>query len=197
MRSIITHIALIIPLIPPILIIYSSNNLITQYLGIAILIITIALGINGLIRGKIITESLFSFISMLIITILDEGYIPILTHIYLFPIQNNIPLINTSVVLTEYSIIIAQLSDFLRKYEKELITKGYEKDVVNEVMAKFATWTIALSTIAMLISVGIYLVLTIKLLYIIDPFTALLIFTVAYLIIVRYLYNKISSESKS
>lgn len=188
--------AFIIPLIPSALIIYFSIYLTTQYLGIILLMITIALGIYGLLRGNMVPESLFVFIAILIVTILDEGYIPFLMHTELFPISSNgLPIINISIAFVEYSLVLAQLSDFVYKYKREFEAKGYDKNVINKALSALASWTLALTTIALLVSLMLYLVFMTRSIYLIDPFTALLIFTIAYLVIMRYLYSKIQAST--
>lgn len=193
-HRIVGYASFIIPLIPPLLIIYYSQYPITQYLGITLLAIAIILGINGLLHGRIFTESLFSFTATLLVAILDEGYIPLLIHTQVFPINSvGMTSLNISTALTEYSLVLARLNDLLHRYEREFTAKGYDRDTTNKALTNLEKWASILTTTALLTSLAIYTVIKYTTTTIIDPFTALLIFTIAYLAIMRHLYNKINN----
>ncbi|WP_069807238.1 hypothetical protein [Vulcanisaeta thermophila] len=191
MRPIITSLALVLPLIPFALLIYYGYS-ITQYVALAFMAIALGLGINGLFRGGMVRESLFAFVSLFIIIILGEGYIPFLIHMDLMPINpQGIPAVNYSLVVLEFSIIMAQLSELNSRYWRMLRERNYDERVVSEALWKLNTWVVGLSSLALAVALGLYFLITSKPMGVMDPFTALLIFAVAYLIIVRYIYSRL------
>ncbi len=100
-----------------------------------------------------------------------------------------------SIIIIEYSLILSQLYNNYVRYMREFSSKGYDEDEVNNALNSLIKWILIFLTIFLLASFTIYYVITMMTVPLIDPFTALVIFAVTYIVISRYLLTRIKGRS--
>ena len=188
MKQILAILSLALPLIPPIILL-PSNAL----LGLIVIILTASLGLAGLIMNRLTIESWTSLILSLIISIISQGYIPYILHTSLTQIWDP-ALFNGSIVVIEYSLVSSQLYENYVKYMREFSSRGYDKAEVNNTLNNLVKWIMTLLTIALAISLALYYVITMVTIPLVDPFTALVVFAVTYIVISRYVIMRIKSS---
>ncbi|WP_054844141.1 hypothetical protein [Vulcanisaeta souniana] len=177
------------PLVPP-TILLPSNTL----LGSIAMILTASLGLVGLIMNRLAIESWASLILMLVISLTSQGYVPYILHSSLTQIWNP-ALLNGLIVVIEYSLVSSQLYGNYVKYMRELSNRGgYDKAEVNNALDNLVKWIMALLTIALTLSLAFYYVITMVTIPLADPFTALVVFAVTYIVITRYVITRIRSS---
>ncbi|BDR91294.1 hypothetical protein [Vulcanisaeta souniana] len=188
MKQILIILSLALPLVPP-TILLPSNTL----LGSIAMILTASLGLVGLIMNRLAIESWASLILMLVISLTSQGYVPYILHSSLTQIWNP-ALLNGLIVVIEYSLVSSQLYGNYVKYMRELSNRGYDKAEVNNALDNLVKWIMALLTIALTLSLAFYYVITMVTIPLADPFTALVVFAVTYIVITRYVITRIRSS---
>ncbi|WP_243675265.1 hypothetical protein [Vulcanisaeta distributa] len=122
-------------------------------------------------------ESWIALIMALAISVISQGYIPYILHTVLIPLQNTV-VFNGSIIVIEYSLILSQLHGNYVRYMRELSSRGYDENEVNNALNDLVKWLLIFLTISLLVSFIIYYVITAVTVPLIDPFTSLVIFAV-------------------
>ncbi|MGC8542855.1 MAG: hypothetical protein ACP5NQ_02840 [Vulcanisaeta sp.] len=188
-RQTLLMISIILPAIPFIILLILGDVV----MGLSLMLITIAIGLIGALLNNPQSSSWFSLIMSLIISLASQGYIPYVFHIALVQITNP-ALFNGSIVLVEFSLISSYLYRNYLKYTKEFSSKGYDKAEFNYALNELSKWILTLLGIALAITLALYYVITTTPVLMIDPFTALVIFAAAYIVISRYVIARIRSS---
>jgi len=188
MMRFIQPVLIVLPIVPFLILVMLGY----QSLGFLIITVLIVVGLVGVAVNSPHYESWLSLITSLIISVASQGYLPYVMHITLIALQNP-GLFNASVLAPEYSLTLSYLYRSYNKYAREFRTKGFDNVEVNRELNMMIKHTLAILTTALLITAVLYYLIIEASIPIIDPFTALVIFTVAYLIIFRYVMARIRS----
>ncbi len=189
MRPLLIPIAVLLPLIPFIILITQGDTT----LGLIGLIIVAAFEGIGVLKDSFHYASWASIVITAIISIASQGYIPYLTHITLARIQD-VALFDGSIIAPEYSMVLSYLYSSYNRYNKELNVKGFDKEEVNRELNSLSISLLLILTSAFLVSVLVYYIISISTISIIDPFTALVVSAIVFILIARYITNKIRSS---
>ncbi|WP_243666914.1 hypothetical protein [Vulcanisaeta sp. JCM 16159] len=144
--------------------------------------------------NNISAESWVALITALIISITSQGYIPYILHVVLIPLRSP-ALFDGSIVIIEYSLITSQLYGNYVRYMREFSSRGYDEDEVKYALNELVRWVLIFLTISLSASLIIYYAIVVTTVPLIDPFTALVIFAVTYIVISRYLLTRIRGSS--
>ncbi|MFB6470195.1 MAG: hypothetical protein TU36_003020 [Vulcanisaeta sp. AZ3] len=189
MRPFLLVISITLPIVPFIILLGMGDAL----LGLFLIAVLLIVGLLGILTNNLHYESWLSLILTSIISLVSQGYIPYVFHIALAQITNK-ALYNGSIVLPEYSLIISYFYKSYMKYTREFGKKGFDEVEYNKELNALITWTTALITAALVVSLALYYLIT-KITYtVLDPFTALLLLAITYIIIHRYIMSKVRSS---
>ncbi|AOL17857.1 hypothetical protein BFU36_12125 [Sulfolobus sp. A20] len=186
MRPTLISLSIILPMLPFIIILLMGYTT----LGIVIISIIGAIGAISLLRNNLHYASWFSLILTSFISILSQGYIPFVFHIALIRISD-IPLFNGSIIAPEYSLILAYMDKLYSRYVKEFNLKGFDKKEIESELSALSRSIISIITLAFTLSVIVYIGITKANILSLNPFIALIIFAIIFIIISRYLIEKI------
>ncbi len=184
MRWVLAALSLVLPIVPFTILMPSASSP-----GLVIILVILSIGIVGLLMNNPSMESWAALIIALLVSITSQGYVPYLLHAMLIPIQNAV-MFNGSIVIIEYSLVTSQLYGSYVRYIRELSARGYDRGEVNEAVNELIEWVLALLAVSLLISLAIYYVVAVVTTPLIDPFTALVIFAVTYIVISRYVLSR-------
>ncbi len=145
--------------------------------------------------GNLSVESWIALTMALIISVTSQGYVPYIFHVVLVQPPQGLTVFDGSIIIIEYSLILSQLYNNYVRYMREFSSKGYDKDEVNNALNSLIKWILIFLTISLLASFTIYYIITIVAVPLVDPFTALVIFAVTYIVISRYLLTRIKGRS--
>ena len=189
MRRVLAVLSLVLPVTP-------FTLLIPNDASIALILIAaiLSIGVIGLLMNNLSAESWTALAVALIMSVTSQGYIPYILHVALIPPQS-LTMFNGSIVIVEYSLVLSQLYGNYVRYAREFGSRGYDEDEVNNALNGLTKWLLVFLTISLSVSLIIYYVITMASIPLIDPFTALVIFAVTYMVISRYLITRIRSSS--
>ncbi|WP_054842346.1 hypothetical protein [Vulcanisaeta distributa] len=191
MRQVLAALSLVLPPVIPFIVLMLSS----PSISLILIAITLSIGLIGLLMGNLSAESWVALIMALIISVMSQGYVPYILHMALIPSQG-LTAFDGSIIIIEYSLILSQLYNNYVRYMREFSSRGgYDKDEVNNALNSLIKWILTFLTISLLASFTTYYVITTITVPLVDPFTALVIFAVTYIVISRYLLTKMKSQS--
>ncbi|MCY0859680.1 MAG: hypothetical protein OWQ54_04545 [Sulfolobaceae archaeon] len=188
-RPLLLPIVVLLPLIPFIILTIQGDTT----LGLIGLITIVAFEGIGVLKDSFHYASWASIVIAAIISITSQGYIPYLIHIALVRNQD-VALFDGSIIAPEYAMVLSYLYRSYSRYNKELNVKGFDKEEVNRELNSLSISLLLILTSALLVSILVYYIILISTISIIDPFTALVISAIVFILIARYITNKIRSS---
>ena len=189
MRQVLAVLSLILPAIPFILLIPNDSSI-----ALILIAVILSIGVIGLLMNNLSAESWIALVVALMISVTSQGYIPYILHVVLIS-PHGLTMFDGSIIIVEYSLILSQLYSNYVKYTREFSSRGYDKDEISNALNSLVKWLLIFLTISLLASLIVYYVITTVSVPLIDPFTALVIFAVTYIVISRYLLTKIRGSS--
>ncbi len=191
MRTILITLSVILPMVPFIIILLMGY----ATLGLVMIAIIGAVGAISILRNNLHYASWFSLILTSFISISSQGYVPFIFHIALIRVTN-IPLFNGSIIAPEYSLVLAYMNKLYSRYAKEFDVKGFDKKETESELSALSRSIISIITLAFILSVIVYVGISKASILVLNPFIALIIFAIIFIIISRYVIERIRKLEK-
>lgn len=190
MRMQLILLTMLLPLTPYIISILYGNSL-TRFLALAFMALTLIVGALGVLRGNPLIGPLISIVFTSLVSILSYGYLVYTIHTYvLYMNRLGLTALGYSIALVELAVVSSMMLRMYDRMYSELINKGYDGDEVRDELGKYVKNVLALSIIAVVISIVVYELFSLASISIIDPVTALVIFLIIYISLLRYLTSQ-------
>ncbi|WP_291765850.1 hypothetical protein [Caldivirga sp. UBA161] len=186
MRTQLILISIILPLIPYVIVLLYGDS-VAKVISLAFMGLSVVIGVLGAIRGSPLAESLVAVIFISLVSILSSGYLVYSTHTYLLYISPiGLTMLGYSIGFVELAIVSSMMLRMYNRLYSELTGKGYNEDEVRGELSEFTKNVMGVSAIVLAFSIIIYLLISSVSVSIIDPVTALVIFLIIYVVLLRY-----------
>ena len=186
MRTQLSLISIILPLIPYVIVFLYGDSA-AKVISLAFMGLSVVIGVLGAIRSSPLAESLVAVIFISLVSILSSGYLVYSTHTYLLYISPiGLTILGYSIGFVELAIVSSMMLRMYNRLYSELTGKGYNEDEVKDELSEFTKNVMGVSAIVLVFSIIIYLLISSVSVSIIDPVTALVIFLIIYVVLLRY-----------
>ena len=186
MKAQLSLISIILPLIPYV-IVFLYGDSVAKVISLAFMGLSVVIGVLGAIRSSPLAESLIAVVFISLVSILSSGYLVYSTLMYLLYINPiGLTMLGYSIGFVELAIVSSMMLRMYNRLHSELISKGYNEDEVRGELSEFTKNVIGFSAVVLVISIIIYLLISSVAVSIIDPVTALVIFLIIYVVLLRY-----------
>lgn len=186
MRAQLTLASIILPLIPYVIVLLYGDST-ARVISLTFMGLSVVIGVLGAMRSNPLAESLVAVVFISLVSILSSGYLVYSIHTYLLYINSiGLTILGYSIVFVELAIVSSMMLRMYNRLYSELISRGYNEDEVKGELSEFTKHVMGISAIVLVISVLIYLLINAVAVSIIDPVTALVIFLIVYVILLRY-----------
>jgi hypothetical protein len=178
--------SIILPLIPY-LIVFLYGDSVARVISLIFMGLSLVIGVVGAMRGNPLAESLIAVIFISLASVLSSGYLFYSTRTYILYINPiGLTMLGYSIGLVELAIVASMMLRMYNRMYGELTGKGYSEDEVKSELSEFTKNVMGVSLIVLVISILVYLLVSSVAVTVIDPVTALVIFLIIYVVLLRY-----------
>ena len=186
MRTQLSLMSIILPLIPY-LIVFLYGDSVARVISLIFMGLSLVIGVVGVMRGNTLAESLIAVIFISLASVLSSGYLVYSTSTYILYINPiGLTMLGYSIGLVELAIVASMMLRMYNRMYGELTGKGYSEDEVKSELSEFTKNVMGMSLIVLAISILVYLLVSSVAVTVIDPVTALVIFLIIYVVLLRY-----------
>ncbi|GGP19533.1 hypothetical protein GCM10007981_03600 [Thermocladium modestius] len=191
MKAVLISISVIFPLLPFIVLLAQGS----EAIGLAgIVLVSLVEAFSAIRRGESLNyASWASLISIAFISLLSQGYIPYFFHVVLARVQNT-AVFDGSILFPQYSLALSYLYRSYSRYARELSIKGFDEEEVNAELNSLSLSLLIILSSAAAASIALYYVMASLKFLSVDPFTALIIASIFFIYIARYIINKVKGS---
>ncbi len=169
----------------------------SEAIGLAgIVLVSLVEAFSAIRRGgeSLNYASWASLISIAFISLLSQGYIPYFFHVVLARVQNTAVFDGSILFPPQYSLALSYLYRSYSRYARELSIKGFDEEEVNAELNSLSLSLLIILSSAAAASIALYYVMASLKFLSVDPFTALIIASIFFIYIARYIINKVKGS---
>lgn len=164
---------------------------VTFLISLAFASLVVVIGAIGIVRGNTLPSSLISMVLLLLTLALSHGYIVYTAHTYILYIaEPGLTIVGYCIVLVELSVLWSMMYRAYLRMRNELVNKGYGELEVSVELGGYVSEGVKVSLVAAAASLLAYLAVSVASVPIVDPITAIVVFTIVYLAIMSYVSGR-------
>jgi len=186
MRAQLGLLSIALPLIPYI-VVFMYGDPAARVTSLAFMGLSLITGVLGMLRGNPLIEPLITVVFMSLILALSSGYLVYVTHVYVLYVNPmGLTTLGYSIGFVELAVVASMMLRMYNRLYSELVSKGYSEEEVKGELSEYVKHMLMISSAAFVASVLVYLAFSLTAVSFLDPITALVIFLVVYVVLIRY-----------